>query len=279
MNFSMYPKKLMICVTCFFNEDRLQYLKKISDRFSELGHEVSVYVITNTRNESELDLINNALSGKGFYSKIFTPHGLGHSYLLPWAHFEIVSANILDQSYTHFMYVEDDILIKRENIEYWINGREILRNLNLYPSFLRVEKKNGDDSWYSSDAIATSYAKHLPIVNVVDGNYSFLNLPYPYQGMYFYDRELMAEYLNSGAHTPDSGSKWLIREKATQGLTFFNFPDGFTSRNVIGYNIENKMIDSRAFIHHLPNNYANHPDKTMMNGTIKVDELIVGDLK
>ena len=145
----MYPKKLLICVTCFFSEDRLQYLKKISDHFAELANEVFVYVITNTRDKSELDLINNALSGKGFDFKIYTPLGLGHFYLLPWSHFEIVSANILDQSYTHFMYVEDDILIKRENIEYWINGREILRNLNLYPSFLRVEKKNGDDSWYS----------------------------------------------------------------------------------------------------------------------------------
>ena len=116
----MYPKKLLISVTCFFNEDRLQYLKKISDHFSELADEVIVYVITNTRNESELDLINNVLSGKGFDFKIFTPHGLGHSYLLPWAHFEIVSANILDQSYTHFMYVEDDILIKRENIQIYV---------------------------------------------------------------------------------------------------------------------------------------------------------------
>ncbi|MEI6188175.1 MAG: hypothetical protein WCP46_06740, partial [Alphaproteobacteria bacterium] len=174
---------------------------------------------------------------------------------------------------------EDDILIKRENIEYWINGREILRNLNLYPSFLRVEKKNGDEHWYSSDALTISYAKHLPIVNVLDTNYSFLNLPYPYQGMYFYDRELMAEYLNSAAHNPDSGSKWLIRERANQGLTFFNFPDGFISRNVIGFDIKNKMIDSRALIHHLPNTYANHQDKTMINGSIKVNELIVGDFE
>ena len=176
------------------------------------------------------------------------------------------------------MYVEDDILIKRENIEYWINGREVLRNLNLYPSFLRVERKNGESDWYSTDAQVISYAKHLPKVSIVDTDYSFLNLPYPYQGMYFYDRELMTEYLNSAAYTPDSGSKWLIREKATQGLTFFNFPNGFTSRNVIGYDIKNKRIDSRSFIHHLPNNYANHPDKRMINGTIKVDELIVGDL-
>ena len=107
----MYPKKLLICVTCFFNEDRLQYLKKISDHFAELANEVFVYVITNTRDESDLEKITAVLSGKGFDFDIFQPYGLGHPYLLPWSHFEIVLNKIADQSFTHFMYVEDDILL------------------------------------------------------------------------------------------------------------------------------------------------------------------------
>jgi len=272
----MYPKKLLICVTCFFSEDRLQYLKKTSDHFSELANEVFVCVITNTRNESDLEKINAVLSSKGFDFDIFQPHGLGHPYLLPWSHFEIVLNKISDQSFTHFMYVEDDILVTRTNIEYWIHGRETLRDSGVYPSFIRVEQKNGEDNWYSSDANFISYAIHLPKVTVLDSSYFYLNLPHPYQGMYFYDRELMLEYLTSEAFTPDSGSTWNIREKATQGLTFLNPPIGFLSRNVVGYDAKSKRIDPGALIHHLPNNYANWDG--VMGGSIKINELIVGDL-
>ena len=86
----------------------------------------------------------------------------------------------------------------------------------------------------------------------------FVCMPKPYQGMYFLDRPLMEECAESPAMSPDFG-KWYIREKAAQGLTFVNIPKGFTSRNLVLVDPHTKTIPQKAWVHHLPNTYANEP--------------------
>ena len=73
--------------------------------------------------------------------------------------------------------------------------------------------------------------------------------------MYFLDRQLMEEFADSPAKSPDFG-RWPIREKAAQGLTFVNIPEGYTSRNLVLIDHHTKTIPQEAWIHHLPNNYA-----------------------
>ena len=41
---------------------------------------------------------------------------------------------------THFMFLEDDILVSNLNIFYWIYFRVILKKYKLVPGFLRYEK-------------------------------------------------------------------------------------------------------------------------------------------
>ena len=91
-----------------------------------------------------------------------------------------------------------------------------------------------------------------------DGNYAFLNLNYPYQGMALWDRGLVAEYLQMPASEIDK-TNWGIREIANQGLTVWKVPDGFRSRPMVGYDVMNQRIDPRCLIHHLPNTYVAVP--------------------
>ena len=46
------------------------------------------------------------------------------------------------------------------------------------------------------------------------------------------------------------------------GLQFIDCPIGFTSRHVVEINGEDLRIDSGAFLHHLPNLYANNSGLT-----------------
>jgi hypothetical protein len=51
--------------------------------------------------------------------EIHTPTYLGHPYLLAWSHLYTFRESFnTDESITHFMYLEDDILITEKNIEY-----------------------------------------------------------------------------------------------------------------------------------------------------------------
>lgn len=266
------PAKLAIAVCCHFNEARLSYLDRVSDDFASLGARVLVTIVTNTKNPDELAKLESVISGKGFDFQFFIPDTLGHPLLLTWAHFSVFKDLLKDESFTHFMYLEDDTLITRENMSYWIEGRELLRPYGLIPSFLRVEKKANDDRWYSSDCPHPFYIYALPRIEVKN-NFGFVNFPELYQGMYLLDRELMIEHLSGSTYSPNSGV-WGIQEKAAQGLTFANVPKGYTTRNLIPYKIDSLQIDGRCLIHHVPNNYAQPGPNGKVVITALVDTLL-----
>ncbi len=250
------PRKLAICVTAFYDERRLGYLERASSHFRELADEVVVCLITNTSDPEERARLSACVEAAGISASFCTPTGLGHPYLLPWAHFTVFRRQFADDaSISHFMYIEDDTLVTRDAIEYWVEWHAVLNPARLMPSFLRVEKKHDDDRWYSTDCMQPARISQSPRASL-DDQIIFVNLANPYQGMYLLDRALMAEHLGGPSSSPDFGP-WPIREKAAQGLTFASPPQGFTSRNLVPYLPGTQTIDERCFVHHLPNNYAN----------------------
>lgn len=266
------PKKLAIAVCCHFNESRLLYLDRVSDDFGDLGAEVFVTIVTNTKNPEELKKLESVIAGKGFDFQFFIPDVLGHPLLLTWAHFPVFKELLKDGSFTHFMYLEDDILITRKNMMYWVEGRDLLKPFGLIPSFLRVEKKVNSDRWFSSDCSHPFYIYALPRIEVKK-NLGFINFPELYQGMYLLDRELLQEHLGGPTYSPNAGV-WGIQEKAAQGVTFANVPQGFTTRNLVPYKVDSCQVDDRCLIHHIPNNYAQPGPNGKIVITMPVDQLL-----
>jgi hypothetical protein len=268
------PGKLAICVTAFYDERRLGYLERASAHFRDLADEVIVFLITNTSDAGERAKLGACIEAGGNCASFCTPTGLGHPYLLPWAHFTVFRRLFdEDASISHFMYLEDDTLVTPEAIEYWMEWHSVLNAVRLIPSFLRVERKHDDDRWYSTDCIQPVRIAQAPKAFLED-RIVFVNLPNPYQGMYLLDRALMSEHLSGPSSSPDFGS-WPIREKAAQGLTFANPPPGFASRNVVPYLPGAGKLDERCFVHHLPNNYANDDSPSNPCGQVLVTEMLV----
>jgi hypothetical protein len=252
------PSKLLICVTFYFVSERLAYLRKIASTFANLADIVEVFIITNSIDKKTHIL--QSLADYDLNVKIVSPFLLGHPFLLTWCHFDIFRRVFhSDTTVTHFLYLEDDIYVTPENINYWIEGRKRLAPLGVIPSFLRYEIDNVTGELFSTDVTTIVNPIEVPIVHFQQLDYAYLNLPQPYQGMYLLDRELMEEHLTTNSCNPDFGI-WGIREKAAQGITFFNVPKGFTSRNLIGYNVLSQEIDPRCLVYHLANNYVTNPN-------------------
>lgn len=256
--------RIAICVTFHFSESRIRFLNRICSEFCSFADSVIVTVVTNAKDITELKAVESTLTNKGFEYSIYVPYGLGHPYFLTWTHLEIFRKLYDDETITHFLYVEDDILVVKDNVDYWLEAREALRRFGLIPSFLRFEKKSDTDQLYSTDIVAPLTVSYCPRIELAPES-GFLNLPNPYQGLYFLDRELMFEHLNGLSTHPDFGT-WGIREKAAQGLTFLNVPVGCTARNMVPYNPRTNQINPRCLVHHLPNNYATDP-KTVFGKT------------
>ena len=48
------------------------------------------------------------------------------------------------KSFSHFLYLEHDILLSKKNIIYWNVSRKILKSFNLIPGFIRIEKNKNN---------------------------------------------------------------------------------------------------------------------------------------
>jgi hypothetical protein len=109
----MRIKKLAIAVTFHFVENRIQYLEKIASQFSLLADSVLIHIFTNIEDGNQKSLIANVVNKScKLDNNIHTPTYLGHPYLLTWSHFYIFRQLFdKDDSITHFMYLEDDILV------------------------------------------------------------------------------------------------------------------------------------------------------------------------
>jgi len=268
----MKIEKLLITIAFHYAEERLENLSKVVSQFKYLADNVTAVIITNSSDEIHrkqlCDIFENNVE-----VFVFVPDPLFHPYLLTWCHVGVFKNRFKeDPTITHFMYLEDDMLIQPHNIDYWLKGREELRNYGLIPAFCRYELRPNSDEKYHVDNIHTKNFVNLRRLSISD-EYAYINLPNPYHAMYLMDRELIEEHLFKTDNNILAGSMYTgVREQAAAGLVFTNVPENFESRYVIGFDITNKKIDSGSWIHHTTNNYTNHNDTPF--GKIKADNLI-----
>ena len=282
-NFNQFPeyRKLSVCITFHYVEDRLKYLKEVCNSLIDIAPEIYLTIITNTDKAEEINAIKNTVNTQDYKFNLIIPVWLGHPYLLAWSHLPVFKKQFEDESFTHFLYLEDDIQITSENINYWLRGRKLLKPFGFYPSFFRKELNANDHNWYSTDVMTKMSFYDCPSVDI-DENNSFIGIVYAYQGMYLLDRELLKEHLESPSSNPDFEHNNIglirmhptqIREKAALCLTYVNIPDGFRSRNLLPFDKNMQQLRTCCMIHHLPNNYTNNPATPI--GKIKVTDIFI----
>jgi hypothetical protein len=274
------PSRLLVCVTFHYVPSRLRFLTTIAAEFSSLAESTKVVIITNDLSAHES--IASALSPLRLDLEVLTPTLLGHPYLLAWCHKDIFRREYERKSneYSHYLYTEDDLLIRKHNINYWMESRERLKPSGLIPSFVRYEINPYSQAEVSVDLAEKVDPAKAAKIFFPHLNYAYIALPNPYQGTYLFDRDLLAEHFESiyryGPEAPAPDGWIYTREKAALGATFCKVPYGFSSRNVVGYQIDVQSVDMRCLIHHTPNNYAINPSSEF--GVLPICDLISSPL-
>ncbi len=273
--------KIAACIAFYYDEKKISNLKKVCENLNKLSKKVNIFIFTN-----EVSINDEQNLKKNFQEnvKIIIIKDIVHERLLPWYHVNFMKKLFKEnQDITHFLYLEDDILIDKLNFDYWINCRKILKKFNLIPGFVRTEINDKNNEVYAIDFVKENKLKSLPKI-IIDKNYYLVNHKYPYQGMYLYDRELMSEHLFGPSSNPDCGHGAFdtnfidprminldLMAKANIGLTYLNVPTGFFNRMVSLYNIKEKEIDGKCQIKHLSNKYSNSVSSF---GNVKIKDAI-----
>ena len=267
-------------ITFFFDDNKILNLAKACKSLSGISDKCEIHILTNNISSKQADKIKEEIK---LDINLIVINDLIHDRLLPWYHLNVMKKLYSNEDITHFIYLEDDILLNKSNFNYWINSRKILKEVGLIPGFVRTEHNELDNQVYAIDFVKKSKLSLLPKFEINE-NHCFINNEFPYQGMYLYDRDLMKEHLFGPSSNPDCGhgaynTDYIderminldLMAKANIGLTYLNVPQGFLNRIVIPLNVKNQKIDSTCEIQHLSNKYAN---TTSSFGNIKIEEAI-----
>jgi len=264
---------LLTAISFHYHRAKLPFLRAVAAEQPSLGATVTLNVFTNASAPQDLESIEACLppASNGFGSRIIGVPPQAHPYFLTWAHKHALRTTFIDSpGLTHFLYLEDDILVTRANVAYWLSARETLRPFGLLPGFFRVERRGATGRSVSTDLTRRIRLWKAPALRL-DARRWFIGLDNPYHAMYLFDRELALEHMAGPAINPDFGP-WRIREQAAQGQTFVGAPPGFRARTVVPFDPEALRIPSECHVRHLPNNYGD--DEASPFGKIELDDLV-----
>ena len=270
------PKKLVIVICFFFNPKKISIFEKTLMNLSLYKFKKEIIILTNNLDDLQRKKIKNIIRKKIRNYSIEEIEDLPENNLLPWYSLNIMRKKIKDKKNSHFMFIEDDIIVNTSNIKYWIYFRKILKKYNLIPGFVRYEifKKRK----ISVDNREKINLKNLPTISTKTKENGFVNSKYPYHAMYLMDREMMEEYLLSNSTSLDFSfsnkfmkSNYPIKELANISYAYLNIPQGYHNKLMIPYD-KNKKILSCCQILHNENKYTNFVRmKKIGFGTIYLD--------
>jgi len=280
----LWPEKIAAFIIFSYNENRLKFIARICKNVEKININTDITIIVNAEGFEKKEIIEKTIKEHSTLTvNFFCPQNLLDPRLLTYAHFEMVKEKIKDKSYSHFLYLEDDILINEENIKYWITARESLKPFGLIPVFLRSEINNENKEKYLVDSLVKNRFFFQPKIFNKNKKFAFTNLLNFFTPTYFYDRELMLEHLSGPSSSIDYGHGTFdqksinpnmqelgVMERASTLLAFKNVPRGFLHRNVVPVNVVDKSLREYCLIEHLSNKFTNEPG---YHGNIKVKEI------
>jgi hypothetical protein len=235
---------LLICIAFHYAENRLQYLKKVLDRFLNT-YTCSFHIIIDT-NISETQEVLKELFPLQIDSNVIeisVHETLPHPYCLTWAHRFHFKENI--EKYKTFMYLEDDMDLPYENFVNYLENFNMLWP-HFVPSFVRVES-NSDGELFSSDHLLVHKLQLSELAQA--GPKRFMRLHMDYNAFWIMPRDaLIPTIRNWFARWETSG---FIRETAASYILWELKVPGLYEVSSDG------KISEKCYVYHLPNNYVN----------------------
>lgn len=237
---------------------------------------VTVTLVTNDLalgDEPSIKQVGEALKARGYEMKLDRAHGMAHPWHLTWWH-KTAMRNFFSKPNQNprdlFMYIEDDIVVDRENVAYFEHYLPLAKEIGCLPGFLRFEKGR-DAERISPDFRGYQHVTPDQCVEL-DGQL-FVAPEFSYWAGFILDRELCDEYLGSpwsdleAADTMPQSHKHSCRVQSAWALTFENVPKGFPSRYIVPVDEELRPLPC-CEVWHSANNYS--VSNTYNFGTVKM---------
>jgi len=279
--------KITTHISFYYNSDRFCYINRIIQECNHYPFTTDIFIHTNNHFSNELlhEYTNGTIQ--------IMVHDLSniHPYMLTWKCRDLLKNQ--SNEYDIFMYIEDDILVPKDAILYWLKYNEVLVQHSYNLGFVRIETLDGEE--YITDIPKNKnlhkLLKYDQIVSVTksdrdslsDTNELFvINEKYPYCAFWIYNKSEFHRFIHSEFYKLPNNignyGNYGIREHSAFGL--HEIKANWYKHTIIpvveheNNNASNikYLLHPSCRIYHLPNNYVTNSSNDF--ATIKFSECI-----
>ena len=251
--------KHIVYYYCERTEKRISYLNQIIQEVNTYPFETDIFIHTN---------LDGLLSGEKFEENIngnvqIVYHDLLeiHPWYLTWKYRPLMESQ--KEMYDVFIYLEDDILIPKEAIQYWFRYKDRVMKDNYNLAFFRIET-GPDKNQYLTDIIEPmSQVIHL------DNHKYMCNQTNPYCGFWIYDQKEFKRFTESKFWDIRNIKGYSVRASSAIGLHGTQTP--WYKTTIVP--VVHGKIHPGSKVYHIPNNYV--VDKNNYFASLRIEKAII----
>jgi hypothetical protein len=236
-------------ISFYYIPERFQYINKIIKETNTYNYKTDIFIHTNVN--FSLDFLTNYDNG----SINIIVHDLTNTdpYYLTWMCRDLLKEQ--KNNYDIFMYIEDDILVKKEAIEYWLKYKNNVLENNYNLGFFRIEIDDKGYEYTSDNSSSPDGKVEEYLTNSIEINNEkyIINNKNPYCAFWIYDKNEFQRFVESNYYNINNIIGYHIREASAIGL--HGLHTDWYNGTVIP--LENNKLHKSSRIYHLPNNYIN----------------------
>jgi len=239
---------------CFyFKQDRIQYINRIIEETNKYNLRTDIFIHTHL--DFSLDLLTDFNNGniKIIHHDLSNDsHFNSNPFIFPYYIRDFIKKQ--ENDYDIFIYVEDDILIKKEALLYWLEYKDKLIKNNYNLGFFRIEVDDKGDEYTTDNSTSPdgTCSQYLSNTVTLDDELFIINDANPYCAFWIYDKIEFRKYINSDRYNDCDWS----RECVAFGL---HMPGINWYKGTI-IPLQNNKLPNKCRVYHMPNNYVHRKD-------------------
>jgi hypothetical protein len=287
-------KKLWVAITAHNPLVRLNPLINVLSEYEKFPHNVTVYIYVNYEAQNDVETLESVLTQfKNIKTEIKVASPDYSGWFLTWAHKTDLALAILNRVADYYIYQENDVLIRKDNFDYFVKWKPVLERYGLEPGFGLYENLDGRripignyERWNLSKETPNVWHNigfTVPKILVVDFEVDFfiqLGSPY-YCGMILNQRDgdlyIRSDSFDPQKSYPKTGIRnWPIADRSSMGLAFEYLPQNYEHRRCVPVAKRNDHYEILEFglIRHDDDKYSKQ-FKEKEKDLIYVEEMLV----
>jgi hypothetical protein len=287
-------KKIWAAITAHNPLARLNPLINVLTEYQKYPHDIRVNIYVNYEAQEDVPTLESVLepfSDLKIQVKVASPEY--KNWYLTWAHKTDLALAILNREADYYVYQENDVLIRKDNFDYYVKWKPALSRYGLEPGFGLYESFEGKripignyEEWSLTKItpkVWHDFGFLVPKILVVDYEVDFfIQLGSPYYCGMILDQTDGEAYIRSDSFDPEKSyiktgiRNWPIADRSSMGMAFEDLPQGFEHRRCVPvFKNKNKyQILECGLIRHDDDKYS-RTLKERHNKLLCVEEMLV----